>query len=97
MELSKAEKNVPFDPNNYEDTAQDLGLAKREIGQYLEVPSQIEYEEQQELLEGKDRANWIKFTKKAKETLDLEALLHQCNSVTELGWEPAPSSYPTNL
>ena len=38
-----------------------------------------------------------KFTKKAKETLDFEALLHHCNSVTELGWEPAPGSYPTNL
>ena len=57
-ELSNtAERNVPYDPNNYEDTAHDIGLARREIGQYLEVPNQVEYEEQQNLLEGKDRAN----------------------------------------
>ena len=37
------------------------------------------------------------FIKKAKETLDLETLLHQCTSVTELGWEPALGSYPTKL
>ena len=53
LELSTmAERNVPFDPNSYEDTAWDTGLARREIGQYLEIPSQVKYEEQQELLEG---------------------------------------------
>ena len=96
-DLSQAETNMPCQPEDYEDTAHDIGLARREISSYLNVPTEPKYIEQRDLLDGKQRENWIKFTKKAREMLDLEVLLHQYTSVTELGWDPASGNCPRQL
>ena len=75
-DLSQAETNMPCRPEDYENTAHDIGYARREISSYLDVPTKPEYNEQQDLLDGKQRENWVKFTKKAREMLDLEVFLH---------------------
>ena len=44
---------------------------------------------QRDLLEDEQQDDWIKFNKEVKQHLETEVAIHQADSVTETGWEPA--------
>ena len=49
------------------------------------------------MLTDEQRDDWIKFNKKVKQHLQTEVAIHQADSVTEIGWEPASDKKPTQL
>ena len=44
---------VPYNPIEYEDTQYSNGETARELNMYLNVPTQVNFEKQRDLLEGK--------------------------------------------
>ena len=96
-DLSTYGTNLPFDPSKYNETQRDPKLARKYIKELLNVPTKKRFKTQRDLLTDEQQDNWIKFNKEVKEHLQTEVAIHQADSVTKLGWEPACDKRPTQL
>ena len=77
--------NLPYNPTNYDRTQTDPKSAKRIIKELLNVPTKKDFKIQRDLLEDEQQDDWIKFNKEVKQHLETEVVIHQADSVTEIG------------
>ena len=80
---------LPYDPDEYMVFETNAKVATKKMKKLLKVPTQQEYVEQRNLLEGDHCDNWVDFNTQVKKHLETEVMLHQVTNVIELGWEPA--------